>query len=157
MENDNALYDAFFQKETAYYHAKLERFNNGEKYMFNLAAFLFGLAWMLYRKMYVEAAVLFGIIFFEGLVEQSLFGSNSESKFIGLIINIITAFTLGTLANLFYLQKAQRAVALAKAKFSNNDERLDYLKKTGGTNTLAFVIVTFCVMVIIICIFVMNN
>lgn len=157
MENDIALYDAFFQKETAYYHAKLERFNNGDKYMFNLAAFVFGITWMLYRKMYIEAAVLFGIIFFEGLVEQLLFGSNSEYQFISLIINLVTAFAFGTLANFFYLQKAKRAVEHTKVQFSNQEERIGFLKKTGGTNTLAFVIVTFCVMVIITCIFVMNN
>jgi hypothetical protein len=156
MENDNALYEVFFQKQVAYYFKQLERFNNGEKYMFNVAAFFFGISWMLYRKMYLETIAFVGILFVEVLFEQLIF-SVLASKVISYLIGLATGFAFGTLANFFYLQKAQRTVALAKATFSTHEERLVYVKKNGGTNTIALIIVVLCVIVLFSFIFWVNN
>jgi hypothetical protein len=156
MENDNELFEAFFRKQTAYYNEQLERFNSGEKYTFNVAAFFLGMAWMLYRKMYVEALVLFGILFFEGFFERLLIGDNGP-KFISIIINLITAFSIGTLSNYFYLQKAKRCVELAKSKFIDNQERIDFLKKKGGTNLLLLIVVLVIVLALVAYFITVNN
>jgi hypothetical protein len=156
MESDNALYEAFFQKQVAYYSEKLERFKNGEKYMFNVAAFFFGISWMLYRKMYIEAIALVGILFVEVLFEQLIF-SVVASKVISFLISLATGFAFGSLANFFYLQKAQRTVELAKATFITHEERLVYVKKNGGINTLALIIITLFIILLIACLIFINN
>lgn len=156
MENNTELFEAFFQKEKIYYHEQLQRLNNGERCAFNLAAFFFGMAWMLYRKMYVEVLVLFVVLFFEGFLEQLLIGDNGP-KFISIIINLVTAFFIGSLANFFYLQKAKRCVELVKVKFIDNQERIDLLKKKGGTNLVLLIVVVVIILVLIVYFITVNN
>jgi len=68
--DDVTLYEAYFQKSKSYYLNRLDWYLKGQKYSFNLFAFLFGLFWFMYRKMYLEAAVIFLAMIVEGFLES---------------------------------------------------------------------------------------
>lgn len=46
MEDDE-LYATYFKKDIEYYLNRLERYRNGNKYVFNVYAFFFGIFWFM--------------------------------------------------------------------------------------------------------------
>ncbi len=160
MINDIELFEVYFQKSKVYYTEKLQRFNNGEKYTFNVTAFFFGIAWFLYRKMYVEAVAIFGILILETVFDElfiNQYGTQTTVKLVSLIINIITAGLVGGMANYLYFTKANKIIALAKINFNNNDKQIVFLKKNGGVNLALLMVVIAIIVLLIAYFFIVNN
>lgn len=110
---------------------------------FNFAAFICGLFWMLYRKMYLYA-LFYGIILFAaGALEEIILetlGLYEYSRTIGNITNIAYATVLSCVANWIYKKHATNKIAELKMKGLSTDEYQLQLEKIGGTNIVAPII-----------------
>lgn len=156
MTNDVALYEAYFQKNKPYYLDRLERYRNGQKYSFNPFTFLFGLFWMLYRKMYIEAVVIILVLGVESFLEELILpedlGRETE-QLVNIISTIVLATIVGFIGNYLYLRKAHKVVEKAKAELAGSEEQVAFLRKQGGVSHLFLAII----LVVIIAFFVYNS
>jgi hypothetical protein len=118
------------------YRHKLE---TGE-FTFNIPAFFLGMFWFLYRKMYVQAAVIFAIISVIGVVEDLMLVNASANGLASMIVNIvvtlITSLITGFVANNLYIAHAEKKINQITATIKDEESVLKELKKKGGTNLL---------------------
>ncbi len=110
----NELLKNFIGSEKKYIHYC----ENNSKIAFNWAAFLFGIYWLLYRKMYLYAFCMLIIATF--LILVLLLSGINQHYFMSacLILNLIFNVTLGFWGNTLY-----RNFALAKVKKYMNNPR----------------------------------
>src|SRR6185436_4922494 len=98
-------------------------YRNGQRFTFNIFAFLFGLFWFTYRKMYVEALIILLAIIGESFIEE-LFLANSvdpgADKMISIIVTIVIATITGFLGNSLYIRHAQKSINASKEKFKDD-------------------------------------
>lgn len=137
LQQENMLYEAFFQRNAHYYLEKLEQEKNGRKYTFNIYAFLFGFFWFLYRKMYVAAFLLLSFLLIEGIAESYFLQFVADDMTVNIIswgINLIVWTLTGFMANHFYLKKASAVVNKINNEILPEKDVLQYLKKKGGTS-----------------------
>ena len=122
----------FFNKGEVLYMDCLNQVNAGRKMMFNVFAFLFGIYWMAYRKMYIEIIVL---MFTLGIIDQILLLALGETliTFYGLV-GIAQMVILSLTANYFYIQKAKRTMEKATSMYAEEDDIENYLRRKGGVN-----------------------
>lgn len=123
---------------------------------FNWAAFLLAGLWFPYRKMYVAAAIFYGIILAESIVEEVGFmvilGEAPEGLGIEWWDGLITAFVCGVYGNRWYLTRCRKVVADLKSQGMPEGAYLQSLSRRGGTNIAAslgffvlFMVVLFAV------------
>ena len=156
MTDDLALFEAFFKKSKPYYLDKLTKYRNGQRFSFNVFAFLFGLFWFMYRKMYLEAIVVLVVIVAEGFLE-SLIVTNNMGQDMGKVVNIVATIAIGTIVglsgNYFYLLKARKAVQVAKTKYIDKEQQEALLMRKGGVSFIFLIIIV----ILIILLFAYNN
>ena len=107
-------------------------------YWFNVFAFLFGCFYYAYRKLYVEAAVFFFILFVLNLASALMLAAPGT-----IFFSVVTGLVGLVQAILFYTlydKKIQRTI-----KAANNDEdpwtRRQYMAKAGGTSLAGIIVV----------------
>lgn len=100
-------------------------------------AFLLGLIWMMYRKMYRLAAMWAGLLLLISVVETLLDVPDGLS----LVITFALSITTGIFGNSWYLAHCQRLIAQARAVTGGDDARLrSELTARGGTSVVATLI-----------------
>ncbi|MEC4003619.1 DUF2628 domain-containing protein [Flavobacterium sp. SUN052] len=150
---EKLYFEIFFKKSIEYYIDKVEKFEKGKRISFNLPAFLFGIFWILYRKMYKQSLLIFGIILIFTTAQQILFLKLNYSielnKLIQFSINITLCFFVGFFGNWIYIKHAKKKINEALTKF-DSDEILKkkYIAKTSGTSILTVISVLFCFILI---------
>jgi hypothetical protein len=136
MEDDKELYAAYFGRSADYYLDVLERFRNGQQFVFNPYALLLGMMWFLFRKMYREALMFFAISALLGLMQTYFFRIPSiaaHQQMIGFMVTILLNLSYGVFGNYLYMRKAITEVEFAKSQSANKEEVLGYLSNKGGT------------------------
>lgn len=134
INNDEITSDEFVSfvgpKNTEYYLEKLEVYNTNEKFSsWNWAAFFLMVYWLLYRKMYKTAAILFAI----NLGVSFFLGSFAPIAFLVIRIGV------GVYANQIYIKDSLTKIRNIK-KYSKNlstDALYLRLSTNGGTNLVA--------------------
>ena len=155
MNFDQSLYETYFQKSTTYYLEKLEKFNKGDKYTFNVYAFLFGIFWYLYRKLYLETLLIIGIFLLLSLAESlfiQLFRLGT-TKVIDFLATFVSAGIAGSLANYLYLKKAYREIKAAINRGGEAEFVKMKIKQKGGV-TYWFLIIIIAAMIFL---YIYNN
>ncbi|MCF3538111.1 DUF4339 domain-containing protein [Stenotrophomonas maltophilia] len=100
-------------------------------------AFLLGLIWMMYRRMYRLAAMWAGLLLLISVVETWLDVPDGLS----LVITFALSITTGIFGNSWYLAHCQRLIAQARAVTGDDDARLrSELTARGGTSVVATLI-----------------
>jgi len=100
-------------------------------------AFLLGLIWMMYRKMYRLAAMWVGLLLLVSVVETLLDVPDGLS----LVITFALSITTGIFGNSWYLAHCQRLIAQARTVTGSDDARLrSELSARGGTSVVATLI-----------------
>jgi hypothetical protein len=136
------VYRAYFTEESKYYADKLEKFENGKKISFNFWAAVLGIYWFCYRRMYVEAfllyilAALFGLVVGYCLPRYST-GLNGHELYLRLIPWAFTFFFTGFLGTAIYILKSKRVVEpfISTWGLENIDDTKVYeLREVGGTS-----------------------
>lgn len=99
--------------------------------------FLFGVIWMMYRKMYRMAAIWVGVLLASSVIEALLDVPDALS----LVINLGMSVTVGVLANSWYLQHCQREIARAQSLNRNDEAEVrSTLAARGDTSVIGAVI-----------------
>lgn len=96
---------------------------------FSFPALLFGPFWFLYRKLYLWAVILIGLIGAElALLATALFPT------IGRLVLIVTGIGIGVVANKIYVNWAVQRVKAIRATVPDLHQRQVQLKKKGGVS-----------------------
>jgi uncharacterized membrane protein YccC len=144
-EFPDSLWRAYFGRESDYYMNQLAKLRAGQRLDFSLVAFLFGLAWMIYRKMYAVAFAALMIILLESTLEevvsQLLRVPETVSGALGTLISIVLGILVGSYANRVYLWDARRAIrqVLQEMPHASSEELTDRIRRSGGTSVLALI------------------
>jgi hypothetical protein len=132
------------QLERPYYLTKWRGILSGKSSAmgFNWAAYLAGTAWIAYRKQYGLAILYYAMevaaVFFAAIIIEICIARSSVAMLIRLPLNIFAYLLIrapiALLANRLYLKRTVRKILQARLKYPNNTDKLDYIKKTGGTS-----------------------
>jgi len=138
MQNQDSLInqaeaEAFIGKKSDYY---LEKWGNPTQASHNWAAYLGGIGWLLYRKMYIEALVLLALWTLLDVLLWPLPFFDTIDRAVTMGIWIL----VGTYGNTLYHRKFLRVTR--KGDHLEGEERLRFLNKKGGTSILAAVVLT---------------
>jgi hypothetical protein len=104
----------------------------------NWVAFFFAGFWMAYRKMYLHAAVLYGVLIVIGVAEFVIFDLGTGRPmppFADRAVGIGVAAVCGIYANRWYLKHAQRRIAEVHAQVPE-EARMQEIARRGGTNLI---------------------
>lgn len=145
---DQIYYDAYFGKQSPYYVRVINNLNSGKSTVWNGFAFFFGIGWLLYRKMFLEASIVVAVMILIDLFLDPFIDTNSISY--NRFLAIIYGFSIGYFGNMFYVKKANKTISEAKQKFNDDDQILTYLQAKGGTSIISAVIFTLIVIGIIL-------
>ena len=127
LEQDRALFVG--AKYESYYQAQFEKITPKKQYAgFNIAAFLLGVVWLFYRKMYSYGFMAIGLIVVIGMVEI-LLGIESSGTNIGL------AVAFGMFGNTLYKHHVDQQTAKIR-QFGNSNVNTE-LENRGDTNLIA--------------------
>ncbi|WP_375560990.1 DUF2628 domain-containing protein [Bernardetia sp. OM2101] len=153
--SDNTLFELFFHKSKEYYIDKLISYQKGQKFTFNAFAFLFGLFWFTYRKMYVQALVILLILGIEGFLEVLLFPDMDETTInnVNIFMTILIATITGFTGNYLYIKHAERIIENTQKKYNDTEQIYEIVKRKGGVSYLVFIILV----IIIVLFFLYNN
>ncbi|MEQ8471779.1 MAG: DUF2628 domain-containing protein [Marinoscillum sp.] len=147
-------YRLYFGKKATYYLGVVKDYDTGKSLVFNLFAFLFGLFWMLYRKMYSSIFVVVVLLFLEVIVEQIIFNLINASLSTETVINRISlfiwAFIIGSFSNRLYVRQADKKINKILDQNLSEEETNRKIKKAGG---VTFIPHLFLVLVLITLIF----
>lgn len=117
--------DLFIQKNKKYYEDKFKKMNDtGKSISWNWSAFLMGIYWMIYRKMYFKA----GAFFILSMVACS-------TPYIGWILNLAIVIGVGIYANALYFDHINENIKKLEILTSDNSvDKEEIINKLGGTN-----------------------
>ncbi|WP_066836612.1 DUF2628 domain-containing protein [Rufibacter ruber] len=145
-DNDDLqdFYRAYFGVDADYYLYKLAQQQAGTRFTFNLGAFFFGLFWMLYRKLYVQAlavvAVVAGVSF---LLNYLALTQQIAAQTLQLINNFIALFwslAIGFLGNWLYLRQAKARVTKMLQKEKDEEQAALRLQRQGSITYLPHIL-----------------
>jgi tetratricopeptide (TPR) repeat protein len=126
------------------WHARLEE--TGSETGFNWAAFFLAGVWLVYRKLYAGAAIFFGIIVLESMLEVWL-GMPRAVLYLG---SLAVSLIFGACGNYWYFSRAQKAVARVRRLRLTHDDDLQTLARLGGTNSAAAWTVYFVIVALVL-------
>ncbi len=107
---------------------------------FNGAAFLTGILWCLYRKMYGVAAGIFAAEFLIGIILIIIASiaiaplelTNSQIALVSWLALIPVRLWLGLMANKLYLKKAKKVILESRSSSGIGDAALKQMRSRGG-------------------------
>ncbi|GGK56446.1 DUF2628 domain-containing protein [Rufibacter glacialis] len=147
-------YRAYFGNDADYYLDKLEKYQAGTKITFNIAAFFFGIFWMLYRRMYRQGLLVMVALTAEsyllGIVIQQYGISDSNAKLLNNISTIAWSVLVGFLGNWLYLRQAQAKVAQALEEEDSEQEAVNRLNAQGSITLIPHIIVAGLILLLVL-------
>ena len=146
MEVNEDECKAFIGKKADYYIEKWSLMEKAcSKISWNWGAFLLGLLWMLYRKMYFYSLIVLGIAIGQGIITEL----SGLGKFFDLWLVLIISLLFGLFGNyLYYIHTKSK---ILKIKRTAKEELLvAELVRKGGTTWAAPIIFVFMYLLIII-------
>jgi uncharacterized membrane protein len=140
MEIKEEYYRAFFRESSDYYLEAVANVQAGRKFTINLAAFFLGILWLLYRKMYRVAGVVFVVTLIKSIVEQNIYRSASLSpqtiQYLQVISGIVVAVILCSIANYLYVLQANRIITETINTYREEEKIIEALHQKGGTSPM---------------------
>lgn len=104
----------------------------------NTSAFLCGIFWWFYRKMYFEAAIILVILYSSDIL-FAIFNIDAETGFkINFLMGIAFSAFSGLLGNMIYLKHTERNISRL---LKNNN--IDYLRTRESTSVISICIPAF--------------
>ncbi|GAB3986514.1 hypothetical protein GCM10028807_04100 [Spirosoma daeguense] len=123
----------FFGPQAEYYVQAAEEIQEG-KFQFNGMAFLAGILWMGYRKMYTQAFITAAIIFGENFAEEFLFPPRNQSDSSSMIVSLLVNAIVGIISNGMYIKFANRQVnkIIANNPGASEEHLIELISEKGG-------------------------
>lgn len=145
MKHSEEHYKLYFGKKADYYFDIVTELDSGKRVVFNLFSFLFGLFWMLYRKLYLPLLIVVILIFLESMIEQTILISINASPVTEAVVEKISLFIwvslLGFFGNTMYINQANRKITKILALNLTIEETDRKIKKAGGTTLIPHLII----------------
>lgn len=145
-------YRKYFGPQADYHLGVLNQMEEGKKNVFNFYAFLFGIFWLLYRRMYWVALAFLAIAMLWGLIESGLielFKLHQYSEIIGRGSMFLLGGILGAFINRIYLKRSNTKISKI-IDTSNSEEEIDSrLKEAGGITFIPHLFMVFIVLLVI--------
>ncbi|MHC1655381.1 GYF domain-containing protein [Stenotrophomonas maltophilia] len=149
LEGDMALYAAVVGRNFALYRRRW-RLDQGVPHAsgtWHWPAFLFGLPWMMYRRMYRVAMLWIAVLVVSSVTEALLDVPEAFSSISSLVLGV----TAGVFANHWYLRHCQRQIAQARALKGNDPVVLqEELVRRGGVSWLGLVLSLAAVLALLV-------
>lgn len=123
---------AFFGSNADYYLDKWQQREAGQRLTFNGSAFLAGIFWFAYRRMYRVLALILVFLFAEAFVEELLFPGDNPSR--QVLMMVAYSFFYSVFGNWLYLRYADRKIGQILRTNEAEEVRLVRLRKSGGTS-----------------------
>lgn len=141
----------FFGPQADYYIGVAEDLDEG-KTRFNEGAFFFGMFWMAYRKMYLNAAITFALIMAESALEDWLIPQLSATFAYSLISNLLIGCLTGFIGNRLYINFSRKRVTQLVPDAMNpvrDSAVIARLREQGGTSWIGplLLLLTFILVV----------
>ena len=112
---------------------------------FNWAAFLLSFVWICYRKMYGIAAIVFGVIIVERVLEPFYFigylGMPEAPGFLNPLVVFVVGWVCGVFGNQWYFRHATKRILNVRRQESELEVRRTKLAKLGGTSWPGMILV----------------
>ena len=143
MTVDAAEIESFVGRNASYYASKWQRFADKPGYVpsFNVAAAVFGLFWLVYRRLYIHLAwvvvVLAVDISLSFYVEEQGFFPPDVIFAWDVLASLLYIVVIGALGNYWYWNRFRKVAMSAKSRYADQDKQLQFLQHKGGTNTIA--------------------
>lgn len=152
---DNEKYlKAYFGTHSDYYLEKYKSYKSRDKFKFSIWVFLLGIFWFLYRKLWIEAFVIFLIFLIIDIIGIRIVESLSIDADIKWLIYFlsrnIAAIGLGFIGYFFYLKNAEHKVNVVLSNVSDEEERINILKKKGGVSWVPYIILFIIIAILIV-------
>ncbi|MEZ0323717.1 MAG: DUF2628 domain-containing protein [Hydrogenothermaceae bacterium] len=123
------IYRLFVGKNADYYIQRWEEMSlSNSKISWNWAAFLFGLLWLGYRKMYPHA---FGLMIFSLILQYVQKIMNTDQVIVALT-NLSVSIILGMFGNYLYYDYVKSNIKKIQARFEDENMRNLEIVRTGG-------------------------
>jgi hypothetical protein len=145
---------SYFGKSSSYYLEKYRAYYNGKKFSFNNSAFFVGLFWFLYRKLWIEALLIFIILFAIGIIEQIIYKSLNTNEVTQKNILYFSFFCFasiyGFIGNYLYITKADKKIKKILTMTNDDDVRMKQLKEKGGVSLVPFILLSIILILVLI-------
>jgi hypothetical protein len=134
-EQLDRYYRLFVGRRSNYYLRQWRRLRHGQWLTFNSSSFLFGILWLLYRRMFRTAFLFLAVFLAEGFVEALFFRAWNIVPPLWWVgtRTLIFALLLGVLGNWLYLLHTREKVRQI-TRFYEPGEREEIMRLLGGTS-----------------------
>lgn len=141
-------YAIYFGKSIEYFLARLEDYKAGNKYTFNISAFLLGAVYFMYRKMYKEGVIFLALIYIEQMIEFNLETSFNltfiYSTGFNVFMTIFLALISGFIFNRLYLKKTIGIVE----EFDCTGSSEETIQQKGGTSMAGVIALVLLIIIL---------
>lgn len=145
---------AYFGRQSDYYLEKYKAYHRGNRFTFNIGAFLVGLFWFLYRKLFMETLIIVLLLFLTGVIEAVVYELFSVSDEVQKVLlfgsTLLYATIYGFIGNALYLKRADKTIRKVLSGTEEEDERIKLLKKKGGVAWIPFAIIVLVIVLFIV-------
>lgn len=126
----------FVGKGADYYFGKWKTIERtGNIVSFNLWAFLFGIFWMAYRKMYLFTFVVIVIIIAESVIEVVFDAPESLDRTASVVYGVMYAL----LGNYLYYVHIRKKLAMLRNDFTSPEKINEQIGNVGGTSWISVI------------------
>lgn len=136
----------FIGKEAEYYIPKWLNIRDGSIISFNIASFVLGVFWMLYRKMYLASLIWIVVIIIYGFIEEEIvfaLGLEDALESITRISNVIFSSLVAIFGNWIYFKSSERKISKLKNQGLGEIAYEEALQRAGGTSLIPPIVAVF--------------
>lgn len=143
---DELLDAAIGPTNLSFYRPKFDRFAAGQgSVSWNWPSFFVTIFWMLYRRMYAYALLVWFVLPIVFLIVAAIIGGISGDPAVYgstyyLLWMVFGFIIIPMFANRLYYRHATKKIARAKALFSNEEDQLREVYRTGGTGGAGIIV-----------------
>lgn len=151
---EDKYYEKYFGTRASYFIPRLHKYFKGNKFSFNIGAFIFGPFWLVYRQLYVHAFVVFISYGIKSFIEEVIFDifwvHYENQLLISRLGTLALSLLIGFTGNKFLLNKAINDVNSTLSQIQQEERRyLDLIEKgRGSLLAVAGTVAVFLVIVI---------
>jgi len=154
--DDDLLDAAIGPTNLSFYRPKFDRFAAGQgSVSWNWPSFFVTIFWMLYRRMYGYALLVWFVLPVVLILVAGIVGgiTGDPSSYVStyyLLYIIVGFIIIPMFANRLYYRHATKKIARAKALFSNEEDQLREVYRTGGTGGAGIIIGVILVVIMLV-------
>jgi hypothetical protein len=141
---DIEYYRAYFGKDSDYYLPIMRDFYHGKKFTFNVWAFILGLFWQLYRRLYLPILFFITVIIVQSVIQAAIISyldlSELTRTLMHLIDPLIFALIYGFTGNYFLMRKAHKKTLQILSAKEDEETILQKLEKAGSGNSTGVIV-----------------